>query len=72
MTTSKNIRATTPPVVNGLSIALNLIHGSDLPWPDVVGIRNGTAEPAQSIMRMKKPTKKAITAMYGKITPNST
>ena len=63
MTTSKNIRATTPPVVNGLSMALDLIHGSDLPWPAVVGIWNGTAERAQSIMRRKKPTKKATTAM---------
>jgi hypothetical protein len=53
--TSSAIRAMTPSPLEGLSIVLALIQGSDFCWPVVVGIRKGTGELAHFRIRYTIP-----------------
>ena len=53
---------TTPSVEEGLSILACLIQGREACCPQVVVIRNGTAERAHPMMRRANPTMKRISA----------
>ena len=58
--TSSSIRPTTPAKDEGFSILFCLTHGSDFCWPQVVGMRNGTADfPHFTRRNTNPPTKLA-------------
>jgi hypothetical protein len=60
--TSRAIRTTTPPVVDGFSIFDCLIQESDFCCPQVVGMRKGTGDRAQSSTFATTPTENTAAA----------
>jgi hypothetical protein len=63
---SRNIRAMTPHILEGLSSELGFIQESVFSWPQVVGILKGTDDPAHRRIRQIKPTRKTAMAKYGR------